>query len=800
MSITKTIAPALFGISSVLLINTIPAANASSIPKTVAPTYAQGEVLVKFKSNGADRRSFPKSTILGQTITSGFYRTKEYSLLDVTVIKSDVHSTEELIGMLEDNEDIDAVTPNYIYTLSATSDPYYNMLWGIENTGAFINYTRGTPDADMDVNEAWKTETGDSSVIVAVLDTGIDYTHPDLAGNMWSGMPNHGYDFAADAEGNNDNDPMPAPGPFHWHGTHVAGTIGAVGDNGVGISGVAQNVSLMALKVFRPNLYAYENDILEAIEFILRRIDEGENIVAVNASFGGSRFSPLMQEAIRKLGSKGVVFCAAAGNEQNNNDRSPSYPASYDLGNIISIAASDQRDELANFSNFGVTSVDIAAPGVNIYSTSTGNSYRFASGTSMAAPHVAGAIALLASRYPNTTAVQRKNLLLAYADRKEGLLGKTATGSRANIQTALSANPLALKAVDDYAITRFETRVTIDALSNDIARDIRSLKTSLVSLPSNGRVYKANGKFVYTPGRGFSGNDSFSYMISDGRSSSVASVSVLINEKPIHIPDEKFAACVKRKTGVADVLDITKSRVSKITNFRCEERFASMAGIEHFSNLKTLNLTSRNLSDLSPLKNLTKLTSLSVGGYDGNGNIRDISPLSSLENLTYLSIYSTRVSDISALGGLRRLQTLKIDDNQISDISILENLVNLRILSMSNNRISNIVPLRMMRNLYRLEARNNIIRDISAIGRIFKPVFIDLQGNKISQLSSLKAMNNVWSLNLAENDISDISPLRKIAKIRFLILDRNRICDFSPVSHAYRVYGRGNQYTTGCSS
>ncbi|WP_457592166.1 Ig-like domain-containing protein [Hydrogenimonas sp.] len=299
--------------------------------------------------------------------------------------------TEALIEKLKNDPNVAAVFPNYRRKLFLKpNDAAFGRLWGLDNTGQSVNGSAGTPDADIDAPEAWEKTTGSRDYVVAVLDTGVDYTHEDLAANMWrnpgeipdNGIDDdnnsyvddyYGYDFAADTDGNNDGDPM----DFLGHGSHVAGTIGGAGDNAKGVAGINWHVSIMALKVARPDGYLYDSDILEGIDYILQMKNSGVNIVAVNASYGGSGGSTgdPVNTAIDALGNAGIIFVAAAGNEDDDIDQNPAYPASYPSANIISVAATDQDDTLAGFSNTGSVSVDLAAPGTNIYSSLPGGDY-----------------------------------------------------------------------------------------------------------------------------------------------------------------------------------------------------------------------------------------------------------------------------------------------------------------------------------------------------------------------------------------------------------------------------------------
>jgi subtilisin family serine protease len=334
------------------------------------------------------------------------------------------------------------VEPDFVITTSATpNDPSYSRL---HNTGQ----TSGLVDADMDVAEAWDVSTGARSVVVGVIDTGIDYRHPDLAANMWrnpgetpgDGVDNdrngyvddvYGWDFA-----NNDADPFDDEG----HGTHVAGTIGAVGNNGVGVVGVSWNVSLMALKFLGADGSGSTSGAIAAINYATRmRQSFGVNVVATNNSWGGGGASAALRDAIAAGGAAGILCVAAAGNEATNNDSTPSYPANYASDAIIAVAATDSSNRLASFSNYGATTVDVAAPGVGIYSTVPNSGYASYSGTSMATPHVTGTVALLAAANPGATATQIRAAILGTAVPVAGLAGKVATGGVVNASAALAA-------------------------------------------------------------------------------------------------------------------------------------------------------------------------------------------------------------------------------------------------------------------------------------------------------------------------------------------------------------------------
>lgn len=328
------------------------------------------------------------------------YRIRRFHVLselagkDYFVLESNTQSTEDLYAMLELEREIEAVSVNGIRTISAVpNDPDFNKQWSLRNTGQQISGNFGIGGADISALDAWDLTQGKSSVVVAVIDTGVDYIHEDLAANMWvnSGeVPGNGvdddgngyvddylgYDFAGSREiriynraYNNDSDPQDIDG----HGTHVSGIVAAVSNNGLGVSGVAPNVQIMALKAMNTDGVFEDADSIEAFEYILTMKQRGVNVRVVNASWGGvgGANGDALYDAIERLGNNGVLVVAAAGNDGSDNDvpANSYYPASYDLNNIIAVAMTDNDDQLDIASNYGQEGVDIAAPGVNIFST-----------------------------------------------------------------------------------------------------------------------------------------------------------------------------------------------------------------------------------------------------------------------------------------------------------------------------------------------------------------------------------------------------------------------------------------------
>jgi len=344
-----------------------------------------------------------------------------------------------------------------VVTVNAVpNDPSYPLLYGLENLGG----SGKVADADIDAAQAWDVTTGSSSVVIGVIDTGIDIHHPDLAGNIWvnpyeiagDGIDNDANGFVDDIHGwdffSNDNSPL----DDHYHGTHVAGTIGAVGNNSVGVVGVNWDVSLMALKFLGANGSGSTSGGVLATNYATMMRERGVPVRATNNSWGGAPYDPALNSAIEAARDQGVLFVAAAGNSATNNDVSPFYPANSQVNNVISVAATSATDALASFSNYGATTVHLGAPGVSILSTLPNNGYGYLNGTSMATPHVAGVVGLLAAQFPDASYAQIRQAILSGGDLVTSLSGKTTTGRRLNAagsltwlaehQTATPAQPL----------------------------------------------------------------------------------------------------------------------------------------------------------------------------------------------------------------------------------------------------------------------------------------------------------------------------------------------------------------------
>ena len=394
-----------------------------------APTdhpHLPDQVILKFKAGTA---KVEEDQVLGELRAQ---KVRGFGRINAALHRIEGMTVEEAIARYASHPKIEFIEPNYIVDINEIpNDPRFGELWGLSNQGQ----TGGTPGADIMATSAWDVFTGSPNVVVGVIDTGVDYLHPDLAANIYANpgeIPGNGIDddgngFVDDVRGwdfvNNDNDPMDDNG----HGTHCAGTIGAVGNNGIGVAGVNWNVKIMPLKFLSAGGSGSTADAVECIEYATMM-----GVHLTSNSWGGGGFSEAMRQAIADAQTAGILFVAAAGNSSSNNDVSPHYPSNYDLDNVISVAATDHNDQLASFSSYGATTVDLAGPGVNVLSTLPGNSYGLLSGTSMATPHVAGVAAMIFGRFPAISAPDAKNLMLNFVDPLPSLDGRVLTGGRLN--------------------------------------------------------------------------------------------------------------------------------------------------------------------------------------------------------------------------------------------------------------------------------------------------------------------------------------------------------------------------------
>lgn len=325
------------------------------------------------------------------------------------------------INSLNTLASVEIAEPNYIYRANKLpNDPDLGKLWGLKNTGtADTAGARGVSGIDVGAEAAWDIQTGSKSVVVAVIDTGIDFSHPDLKAQAWvndrekngvAGVDDDGNGFVDDVHGynfaNNKGDATDDQG----HGTHCAGTIGAKGNDGRGLVGVAWDVSMMAVKFLDKSGSGTLANAVKSIDYARQM---GAHIMS--NSWGGGGASAILKKAIEDANTAGILFVAAAGNESNNNDLSATYPAGYDVENVLSVAAIDNRGGLASFSNYGQRTVHVAAPGVNVISTIPGGKYDSYSGTSMATPHVSGIAALLMANDSTLSHLEMKKRIIESA-------------------------------------------------------------------------------------------------------------------------------------------------------------------------------------------------------------------------------------------------------------------------------------------------------------------------------------------------------------------------------------------------
>ena len=435
---------------SIITLALLPCLAAAKVPDVgvkQSVTASSDSIIVKYKSNATKEmrkqaRSLVKAKItdLNKDELDDSYT----SLLSGRLAKFKVSgmSTKDAIALLKSHQAIEYVEPDYQVSIARTpDDPRFDELWGLNNDGQ----TGGTADADIDAVEAWDISTGSRDVVVGVIDTGIDYSHSDLASNMWvnsseipgDGIDNDGNGFIDDVHGINaitdSGDPMDDEG----HGTHVSGTIGASGGNGIGVVGVNHEVSLVGCKFLDAAGNGSTSDAIKCIDYMVSLKNSGVNLRVLNNSWGGGGYSQALADAIASSEAADLLFVAAAGNDTIDNDVNPHYPSNYENASVLSVASTDQTDGISWFSHYGLTSVDMGAPGSAILSTTPGESYASYSGTSMATPHVAGAAALVLSINPELSTQELKDLLMNSGDTNAALQGVTVAGTRLNVNQAL---------------------------------------------------------------------------------------------------------------------------------------------------------------------------------------------------------------------------------------------------------------------------------------------------------------------------------------------------------------------------
>lgn len=396
------------------------------------PKYKPDEILVRFRpGTSQEKKNLAHSAARAEQVKSW----ASVEGLHLVRVSAGV-SIKDAIRLYKRRAEVLYAEPNYyVHAFTTPNDPKFPQLWGLQNTGQLM----GTPGADIHATQAWNITTGSSSVVVAVIDTGMDYTHEDLSANAWSSSATYSLtvngvtiNCPAGSRGfnavSNTCDPMDDNG----HGTHVSGTIGATGNNGVGVVGVNWSVRILPCKFLDSSGGGTTDAAVTCLDFVKSMKDQGEKIVATNNSWGGGGFSQALSDAVQAQQQDGILFVAAAGNDSADNDLGGFYPAGFFLPNVVSVAATTRFDWLANFSNFGNHSVSLGAPGQEVLSTFPNNSYAWLSGTSMATPHVTGVAALLAAQDPSRDWRAIKNLLIAGGDSIPALASNTISGKRLN--------------------------------------------------------------------------------------------------------------------------------------------------------------------------------------------------------------------------------------------------------------------------------------------------------------------------------------------------------------------------------
>ncbi|MCW3171830.1 S8 family serine peptidase [Shewanella subflava] len=419
-----------------------------------AVTYQKDTILVVYKDNATKFERTTAQKLVGATlkdVNADGVDDQFSHLLNGKLARLSLKNgadVQKAIKMISKHPAVKYAEPNYIVrAIGMPDDPSFVDLWGLHNTGQ----SGGLAGADIDAVAAWDISTGDSNVVVGVIDTGVDYNHPDLQANMWvnpgeiagNGIDDDGNGVIDDIHGYNANANTGDPMDGNGHGTHVSGTIGAKGNNGVGVVGVNWDVSIIGCQFLDASGSGSTAGAIACIDYMTNlKLNHGVDVKATNNSWGGGGFSQALKDAIDNAGDAGILFVAAAGNDAYDNDITPSYPASYDSDVVMAIASTDRNDNMSSFSQWGLNSVDIGAPGSAILSTIPGGGYDTYSGTSMATPHVTGAAALVWSLNPDLTPVEMKELLMVSGDTNATLTGRTVAGTRLNVASALdAANP-----------------------------------------------------------------------------------------------------------------------------------------------------------------------------------------------------------------------------------------------------------------------------------------------------------------------------------------------------------------------
>lgn len=500
----------------------------SQLSFKIDPTgkYVEGQVIIRYKPgimNNKKQQMQIQSNLNDQVHPRQIVNILHKNLDGVQLITlpSDT-SVERAISIYQKDPNILWAQPNYIYyPARVPNDPMFNEQWGFNNTGQSVNgQPGGTFDADIDLSEAWDTfsgPVGSDDVLIAVIDSGIDFNHPDFENNIWTNAGEMGTDtLGRDKRSNGiDDDGNGMTDDWHgWnvierngnvtdedgHGTVCAGTIGATGNNAIGISGVDWRVKIIPVKVTAQGYQLWATDYW-IMQGLSRAYDNGARIFSISWVSGGQG-DGYVNDFIQEYND--ALFICAAGNidehyPQPNNDITPLYPANYIYGNVISVAASDENDNLSAFSHYGIISVDLAAPGENIVLPHMGGGYEYTGGTSIAAPMVAGVAGLIKAINPSATPIQIKNAILNNVDTKSSLTGKVNTSGRLNAKKALDSVSVMVPPIPDFTadVTSGQDPLTVHFADNSAGARIN---TWTWNFGDGGSSYLPNPTHTYNAG------------------------------------------------------------------------------------------------------------------------------------------------------------------------------------------------------------------------------------------------------------------------------------------------------------
>lgn len=773
------------------------------------------EILIKYKKEGKSEQV--RSAVNKKFSNSNFKVKKKLKLSKAEVITVDVNSDiNSVIQELKKSPDVEYAQPNYkLYSYYTPSDEYYNLQWGIHNSGQYINDKSGTPGIDINVVPVWDYTRGNEFLTVGVLDSGIDVNHVDLKNNIFVNLleiPGNGIDD--DSNGYIDdisgwdfaeiNNSVYDSSVDDRHGTHVAGIIGAE-SNLTGVSGVAPEVKILPMKFFAGVWGGYTSDAIEAIEYAKKM-----NVKIINCSWGSEYYNEALKQAI--AGAPDILFVCAAGNggEQGTNlDLEPVYPACYDLPNLISVASVNNIGNISKFSNYG-SKINVAAPGEAIYSTVPENQYSFMSGTSMAAPFVTGIAALLKSYNSEITPAEIVANISNNVKKLGSLSGKVSKGGMVNAYGSfieVSPLPTATPTIGATATPTVGATATPTTSGNISILDIGEgaghagdnviIPVNFSGIPLNGatncgltlkydssalEVISVSAGDIVTDAESFSANYSTSgtieLVLSDNFMETGA---VAVNGTLANI-------CFKIKTGAEaghyniefdteasffgeDMIDTDITfDIGKVTVLGANTPVSFPT-----DSVATPTITPTATSDTTLTPTPTK-TNIKI-------NIPDRYLKSAIMNELGKSSGDIYLHEVETITELNAGRDKDASPGGITNIEGIQYLKNLKFLDLSYNRITNISCLSSLENLNQLILDGNLIGDISPLAGLVKLRGLFLSQNQIYSIGTLAYLKNLINLDLSNNYIADISPLSGLTKMEQLLLSNNRISNVNALSN-----------------